>query len=433
MTRSEAEDYIYKSYLKAERFQEYQAKDAKKRNPQFSRKIIQSMQGTPCVVVTGSKGKGSISCMISQIMQTKKKVGMMTSPHICSFNERFRVNGEDISDIEFVRHMEKIKGLFDQVIMQIPESECISPMGIQAALALDYFHEEGTEFNIFECGKGAKYDDVNNIVHEYAIINTIFLEHTRELGIMLSEIAEDKANVITGDCKCAFVAEQKPEPLAVIEKQSAEKKVPLRIYGRDFRAENIRYTNSGMEIDVVVGIHTYKDIFIPLLGEHQAKNCALAMAFCEEVLGTLPLQDVKEKLIKLNWPGRMEVLSAEPFLLLDACINRESCLTVKKVLKELGISKITAIIGIPDDKDYLGVAESMQEVCDHIILTKSQNPHYIFTGLQVDTLEKEGIKAVRTLSIRQALQMAGEYQLPTVILGTTSLVSEVKMLINTKK
>ncbi|HKM34539.1 MAG TPA: Mur ligase family protein [Lachnospiraceae bacterium] len=433
MTRDEAEDFVYKSYLKAERFQEYQARDAMKRHPQFSREIIQSMQGTPCVVVTGSKGKGSISCMISQIMQTEKKVGMMTSPHIGSFRERFRVNGKSIFDVAFVRHIEKIKGLFDQVESRIPEAECVSPMGIQAALALSYFHEEGTDFNIFECGKGAKYDDVNNIVHQYAIINTIFLEHTRELGATLAEIAEDKANVITGNCRCVFVAEQKPEPLAVIEKQAAEKKVPLKIYGRDFRSENIRYTNTGMVFDVIVGTHTYRDMVVPLLGEHQAKNCAMAMAFCEEVLGILSLEEVKEKLKKLSWPGRMEVLSAEPFLLLDACINRESCHNVKKVLKELGISKITAIIGIPDDKDYLGVVESMQEVSEHVILTKSQNSHYIFTGLQMDALEKEDIKADRTLSIKQAMQLAREYQLPTVILGTTSLVSEVKMLIKTQE
>lgn len=428
MTRMEAEDYVYQSYLKAERFQEYHAKDEKKRNPQFSKDIIQSMCGTPCVVVTGSKGKGSVSCMISQILQTEFTVGLMTSPHISSFNERFRINGKMITDDAFVRHMERIKELFDQVEMRIPENECISPMGIQSALALDYFRKENTGFNIFECGKGAKYDDVNNIVHEYAVINTIFMEHTRELGSTLAEIAEDKANVITDDCRCVFVAEQKPEALEVIEKQAAGKNVLLKLYGRDFYADKIRYTHTGMLMDVVVGKHIYKDMQVPLLGEHQAKNCALAIAFCEEVLGSVNLEDVRKKLSELRWPGRMEVLSAEPFILLDACINRESCHAVRKVLRELGNERVTVIMGIPDDKDYQGVAKAMLEVSEHMILTKSQNPHYMFTEVQVETLEKEGIHAVRTPNIHQALQLADEYQLPTVILGTTSLVAEVKRL-----
>ncbi len=428
MTKKEAEDYVYQSYLKAEKFQKYLDKDAKKRNPQYSRTIIQSMEGTPCVVITGSKGKGSVSCMISQIMQSVKKVGMMTSPHITDFNERFQVNGKKISNEDFIKHIEKIKTLFDSVEKEITQSEYISPMGIQAALALSYFHEQNTDFNIFECGKGAKYDDVNNIVHQYAIINSIFLEHTRELGATLYEIAEDKANVITKDCRCVFVAKQNPELLAVIKKQAAEKKVSLRVYGEDFRADNIRYTQSGMVFDVIVGPHRYDDIAIPLLGEHQARNCALAMAFCEEVLGSLLIGEVKKKLENMSWPGRMEVLCKKPFLMLDACINRESCQNVKNVLKEMNMHGITAIIGIPDDKDYVGVVESMHEVSEHIILTKSGNSHYIFTSLQKEVLEKKGIMVERTESIEKALQLANGYHLPTVILGTTSLVSEVKAL-----
>ena len=428
MTKKEAEDYVYQSYLKAEKFQKYQDKDAMKRNPQYSRAIIQSMEGTPCVVITGSKGKGSVSCMISQIMQSVINVGMMTSPHITDFNERFQVNGKKISNEDFIRHIEKIKTLFDPVEKEIAQSEYISPMGIQATLALSYFHEQNTDFNIFECGKGAKYDDVNNIVHQYAIINSIFLEHTRELGATIYEIAEDKANVITKDCRCVFVAKQKPELLALMKKQAAEKKVSLRVYGEDFRAENIRYTQSGMAFDVIVGPHRYNDMTIPLLGEHQARNCALAMAFCVEVLGSLPIEEVKKKLENMNWPGRMEVLCEKPFLMLDACINRESCQNVKNVLKEMKIHGITAIIGIPDDKDYVGVVESMHEVSEHIILTKSGNPHYIFTSLQKEVLEKKGIMVERTDSIEKALQLAKGYHLPTVILGTTSLVSEVKAL-----
>ena len=96
MTRTEAEDFIYKSYLKAAKFQDYNQKDSEKIKPELTKELIRAKAGTPCTVVTGSKGKGSVANMISQILQTKYKVGLMTSPHISDFCERFRINGKNI-------------------------------------------------------------------------------------------------------------------------------------------------------------------------------------------------------------------------------------------------------------------------------------------------------------------------------------------------
>ena len=129
-----------------------------------------------------------------------------------------------------------------------------------------------------ECGKGAKYDDVNNVRHNYAVINRIFLEHTRELGDTLTSIAEDKSHVITGEQKCVYFAEQEPEVLEVLQRRAETLHIPYKIYGRDFHAENIRYTCFGMQFDVEIGDNIYADLQIPLLGEHQAKNCEIGRA-----------------------------------------------------------------------------------------------------------------------------------------------------------
>ena len=109
MNRKEAEDFVYKSYLKAQKYQEYSAKDSKKRRNDLTFDLIRKKSNTPCVVVTGSKGKGSVSNMISQILQTEFTVGLMTSPHIVDFCERFRVNGGKISDEEFVKQMYRFR------------------------------------------------------------------------------------------------------------------------------------------------------------------------------------------------------------------------------------------------------------------------------------------------------------------------------------
>lgn len=426
MNRKEAEDFVYKSYLKAEKHQDYNAKDSDKRHPDLTREIIQNKAGTPSVVVTGSKGKGSVSNMISQILQSQYKVGLMTSPHLIDFCERFKINGINISDKDFVHYMSLIQPEIENIESVIPENSCISPMGIQADLGLTYFNAEKTDFNVFECGKGAKFDDVNNVKHDYAVINSIFLEHTRELGETVEEIAKDKAYVITGEQKYVYVADQAPSVLEVIENRARELLVPIKVYGRDFQARNIRFTQTGMFFDVVIGDDIYSDLMIPLLGEHQAKNCALAMTLCRDVLETIDIEIVKKKLSEMDWPGRMEVISSEPFILLDACINAASCGNVKNVISHLGITDFTAIIGIPNDKDYAGVVREMNDAAGNIILTRSHNPHYIFTIEQTKRLKDEGIDTMWVDSLENAIEKAMEIAKPIIILGTTSVISEVK-------
>lgn len=428
MNRKEAEDYIYKSYLKAEKYQNYNEIDANKRRPDLSKKVIEELSITDSVVVTGSKGKGSVSCMVSQILQTKMNVGLLTSPHLVNFCERFKVNGQDISDADFIKHIEIIKPIFDRIDEEIPLDVCVSPIGIQVAVALSYFNENNTDFNVLECGKGAKYDDVNNAIHQYSIINSIFLEHTRELGDTLEKIAEDKSHVISEGQKCTYIANQEAAALDVLLKRASSMGVPVKLYGRDFWAQNIVFTNKGMHFDVVIGTKVYDDITIPLLGEHQAKNCALALALCKDIIGDFDMEEVRTKLMEINWPGRMEILKSSPLIMLDACINRSSCQNVKQIIKILNIHKPIVIIGIPDDKDFVGVVETIYKDADEIVLTKSQNPHYIFTKNQLSVLKEKGIIAMRIPNIQDAIRFAEEKTKPIIILGTTSVVSEVKVL-----
>ena len=109
MNRNEAEDFVYKSYLKAQKFQTYDAKDCEKRRNDLTYDLLRKESGTHCCVVTGSKGKGSVANMVSQILQTKYTVGLMTSPHIVDFCERFQINGGKISDEDFAYYISTIE------------------------------------------------------------------------------------------------------------------------------------------------------------------------------------------------------------------------------------------------------------------------------------------------------------------------------------
>ena len=425
-TKDEAESYIYQSYLKAEKHLNFKDKDAIKRHPQYSKEILHKLSGTPSITVTGSKGKGSVAYMISEILQTKYNVGLMTSPHISDFCERFRINGRQISDADFIKSVEKIEPVFDKIEQTLASQEYISPIGIQAAIALTYFNQNHTEFNVIEHGKGAKYDDVTNIKHQYAVINTIFLEHIRELGKTQEEIAKDKVCTITDGVKVVVTAEQKPEVLEIIRNQTEQRKCRLLEYGKDFGAENVKFSQSGMVFDVVTSQNKYTDIKIPLFGIHQAKNCALAIAVCEQILPDINILKMKQKLSALEWPGRQEIISSKPFIMLDACINRLNAERVKETLKNLDFTRVVTIIGIPDDKDFLGVAEVMTDISEEIILTKSSNPHYIFTEKQIEVLKQKNIKVNDTNSLLEALNLAKKYNVPVVILGTISLISDAK-------
>ena len=428
MTVEKAIDYVYASYLKAEPHLDYHASDAEKRNPKLSKAIIAKRAGIPTVLVTGSKGKGSVAKMIAEIMGVYHKVGLMTSPHILAFNERIQVQGEPVNDKLLARAIAQIKPEFDGVEATLGEKEYISPMGIQAAVALDIFKKSEVTFQVMECGKGVALDDVNNVPHKYGVINRIFLEHTRELGKTLKEIAENKAAIMTGEQAAVFTSKQEPEVQAVLRLAAERQETPLYEYGRDFWCEDIRYTSRGMCFDVVTRNMRYVDIQIPLLGTYQAENCAMAIALCEMEQGVLHEAGIKRALQYLEWPGRLEILSSDPLMLLDACINRESCCNVLEALNQLGIKQVTTIIGIPADKDYQGVAEAMKEVSAHMILTKSGNTHYRFGEEQVDALVKAGIEAEWAENIKAAIDKAHTWNRPICILGTTSLISDVKAL-----
>lgn len=445
MNRKEAEDFVYSSYLRAEKYHVYEEKDVERRHPEFTRELLRKKSGTSAAIVTGSKGKGSVSKMIAEILQTKFNVGLMTSPHIEDFCERFQVNGEKVSSPLFSMLMEEIRPEIEEIDRKIPKEFCVSPMGIQADFALTWFRSRKTDFNVFECGKGAKLDDVNNILHDYAVINSVFLEHRRELGNTIAEIAEDKAHVITGREKAVFVGEQTEEAMAVIEKRAALFSVPLKVYGRDFWEENLRTEQTGIVFDLYVFGKRYRDIRLPLLGDFQAKNCALAMAVSETVFSdlsekaskstemgkTLEMDAVRRRLSKINWPGRLELISGEPFILLDCCINRVSTKAVKAVLAERKIEKPVSIIAIPEDKDYRGVVQEMYPLSESIILTRTHNPHYHFSEKQCERMAEEGIATEWAENFTEAMKKAEEKGLPIVILGTTSLLPEVKTWQNT--
>lgn len=435
MTRKEAEDYVYESYLTADRCYGYDTADAERRFPGYSADVIRRLcPHDEAVVITGSKGKGSVAVMAEAILRGRYRTGLLTSPHLSDFCERFRIDGTQVSDDMFVGHMARVRQEFEPVRAGLPADRCISPMGVQAAAAMSMFAEAGVERMVLECGKGARYDDVNNVPHRYAVINTVFLEHTRELGSTVAEIAADKAHVITSDTRVVCVGRQQAEALEVIMRRVRAMGAEAMVYGRDFRCMNVRSGHGGTTFDADICGSVYKDLSLPLIGAFQAENCVLAMAACSAMTGGLPTEEqLRRAVASVSRPGRMEILSSDPFILLDACINRASGAGVIACIESMGLSGCCTVIGIPDDKDYAGVAQVMAPVSDFILLTASDNPHYRFTpDCQRETLRSMGIGADVARSVRDSVDRALLTGRPVVILGTTSVVTEVRSVLGLK-
>ncbi|MBO4389693.1 MAG: bifunctional protein FolC [Lachnospiraceae bacterium] len=429
MNYQEAEDYVYQSYLKAAPYWDYQTPDSQKRHPELLSSLFAESR-IPAAVITGSKGKGSTAAMLTAILESQMRVGRMTSPHLSHFCDRFQVNGKELPEEEMAAILTKLKPLLDSVQEGLKPEEFISPVGIETLIALEYFSKENADFMVLECGKGARYDDVPRVPHRTAVITPIFLEHTRELGGTLAEIATDKAWVITEETEFAYSAPQSPEVLEVLRRRAAQMNTRLRVYGEDFRAEKIRFTKEGMVFDVRVRDRLFPSLKVPLLGIHQAQNCALALAAAVDIVEEIDHDRIKNALAALSWPGRMETLSSDPFCMLDACIHPDSFVHVREVLEELKIPRAVFLIGIPADKDYAGVIRAAEPFADQIFLTASSNPHYHFSEDQSRNMRSEGIETHWTAGVKEGItearRVSKELDLPTIILGTTSVVSEVE-------
>lgn len=431
----EAEDFVYSSYMNAIDKIPKDMPDIMTRSPHLTG-VLLDKTGKPDkkqrnVLVTGSKGKGSVSRMISKLIEAHDfKTGLCTSPHLVSFLERIRINGNSISENDFVKYANILEPYAAEVQKQLTGAEYIGPAGITAVLAILYYLDHKTDYNVFECGKGARYDDVIRLHSEASVINTVFLEHIPQLGSNLPEIAFNKAGIINSTQRFAVSANQQREARDIIQREAREKGVRLYSCGQDFLCENISIERNGTYFDVITRNSKYRNIKLNLMGRHQAYNAAIAICTAENLLEEVKEENVRRALECITWPGRLEAISRSPLTILDGCINRECAKHIREVVNEMGNTDVISIVGIPDDKDYEGVVCEMSDVSRRIILTTSKNKNLKFTTDQMDkTKLMLGEKLIYKAEIEDAIETA--YNLVegdglVCIIGTQSLVRDVK-------
>jgi folylpolyglutamate synthase/dihydropteroate synthase len=229
------------------------------------------------VHVAGTNGKGSTSAIIASILKTAGfKVGLFTSPHIISFTERIRVNGEEITENEVIELAEEIK----DIVVHLGD---FSPtfFEVVTAMALLYFKRKKVDIAVIEVGMGGRLDATNIITPEISVITNISYDHKEFLGDTLKEIAHEKAGIIKKGVP-VVASYQESEAMKVIEQKAIEKNSELYIYGRDFSSVLKRNDSSGICFDYSSGdSFTINDLVLPLAGEHQMQNASVAIKAVE--------------------------------------------------------------------------------------------------------------------------------------------------------
>ncbi|WP_066257949.1 bifunctional folylpolyglutamate synthase/dihydrofolate synthase [Neobacillus drentensis] len=278
------------------------------------------------VHIGGTNGKGSTVTFLRSILEAGGyKVGTFTSPYIEQFNERISVNGKAIMDEELLQLANVIRPLADE----LEETELGGPTEFEVitAMAFHYFATMNqVDIVIFEVGLGGRFDSTNIIQPLASIITNIGLDHTNILGTTYAEIAFEKAGIIKANT-AIFTAVKHPDALKVIEEQAEKRNAPLYRLNQEFSISDHQSQAKGEVFNVITPFQPIDQLEISMIGQHQTENAALAVAAAQFLnqKGSFLLseQAIKTGLKKAYWPGRFEILSENPFVIIDGAHNEE--------------------------------------------------------------------------------------------------------------
>jgi len=329
------------------------------------------------VHIAGTKGKGSTSCMLAEMLRAcDLKVGLYTSPHLLSVRERIVVDSKKIEERAFTKCVEAVSKI--AVAAKVPEPTYFEVM---TAAAFVHFRNEGVDIAVVETGMGGRLDSTNVITPEAVGITSISYDHTLQLGDDLASIAKEKAGIF----KKGIPVVSAPQPASVKEvlKQAAlDANTTLR-YSNDgvdfsYRFEFSRAAGRHARICLTTANCKFEHLFVPLLGEHQAMNCTVALGLLD-VLKTrgFEIDDQKavEGMSNVSLDGRMQMICEEPRILVDGAHNGASIDALMRAIgQHVSYDSMIVIFGCQKDKDITGMLRRLQIGADKMIFTSTGSP-----------------------------------------------------------
>jgi len=341
---------------------------------ELTRRLGSPQDNMSFIHVGGTNGKGSVASMVASILQEAGyRVGLFTSPHLHSYRERMRINGALISPQKLAQLMEHLRPILEDMVQEGFEHP--TEFEVNTALALEYFAEEEVDIGVLEVGLGGRIDSTNVIdTSLVTVITNVAMDHMDYLGPTLDSIAREKAGIIKKGGVVVTGAEA-PEALDIIEETCRDKGALLYIVGKDVTWEVERADLCGCTFNLRGLTREYKGLRVRLLGRHQVKNAALAVTCVEAALLHRGLaieeEHVKRGLEKTCWPGRLEIVSSKPMVVIDGAHNYDGACRLREAMDELfPLQPYILVIGMLADKEREKVVAQLVPGAKKVIVTR---------------------------------------------------------------
>ncbi len=326
--------------------------------------------------VGGTNGKGSTTAMLAEILrESGYRVGVFTSPHLHDYRERIVINGQMIPKSKVVELINRLRPHLEEMVANKVEHP--TEFEVNTAMALLYFAEEQVDYAIIEVGLGGAIDSTNVVKPMVSVITNVGMDHMDYLGNDLPTIAKVKAGIIKPGAP-AVTASDRPEVLAVLAAKAKEAGVTLWRVGEDVRWESRWSGELEQEFDLYGIRGQYPKLRLHLIGAHQLQNAATAVTVCEilqaEYGTNIPREAVYAALRKVQWPGRLEMLSRSPKVLLDGAHNVDGAKVLAEALPLFTRRRLVLCLGMLADKEREKVVEMLVPFADDVIVTKPDSP-----------------------------------------------------------
>ncbi|UJF36427.1 bifunctional folylpolyglutamate synthase/dihydrofolate synthase [Paenibacillus hexagrammi] len=324
--------------------------------------------------VAGTNGKGSTCAYLASVLQTcGYDVGTFTSPYLEKYTNRIQVNGTDIDDASLLKLVNEMKPIVDE----IAETELGAPsmFEISTALAILYFAKVTyPDYVVWETGLGGRLDCTNIVNPVVSVITNVGHDHMEILGDTLEQVAAEKAGIIKAGVP-VITAVHQPEVWKVIEQAAKEKKATLYTLGTQFRYSVVTSRLDRQTFDFEGPFRALKEVPISLNGAHQVTNAAVAVMTLEVLRQYYACivddEDLFKGLEQTRWPGRLEMVSSHPRIVLDGAHNPEGAETLAEALRSLySYKRLHFMMGMLSTKNHTGYLRHILPLVDTLILTE---------------------------------------------------------------
>ncbi len=319
------------------------------------------------VHVAGTNGKGSVCAMTASILQASGlRTGLYTSPHLVDFRERIMVDGQMIPEADVVALAGEVRSAGERSVDA--EGGSLTFFEVTTAIAFLYFARKGVEAAVIEVGLGGRLDATNVLAPDVCVITRISKEHVQYLGDTVAKIAYEKAGIIKPSVM-VITAEDDPVVLKVLDSIARDKGACLSRLGADFRFQLVSGDRSGVAVHLPsIG----RVVQVPLLGDYQASNAAMA---CEAALELrkkglrITEGSIALGLSQVVWPGRLEVVRDRPLVIFDVSHTPEGAKVAVQEIMKIRQGHTIVVLGVLNDKDLEGISCQFGKVADSVIAT----------------------------------------------------------------